>query len=622
MQKCNPTRWLWGLLPLALIWWIGLLGMQQTIEDDLANRTRQHLDQNNLQWANVTFKGRDGLLIGRAEEESDQRRPGIEVAKVWGVRTIEDRVEVLQLIRNYLWSAKSGTDELTLTGYVPNAAARKAILASARSAFPKHKVVDKLELARGAPEQKVWLGGTAFALRQLAALKPGGSVNLEGAGLVIAGEADSSKAYETLRTQLGRSMPQGISLKADRVIPPAVKPYTWTAALRGRQVELAGHAPSVVARDQIKAAAEKSLAGRSIVDRMTIASGAPGDWQRAATLALARLADLKQGSAEMLDERLTVTGLTETEAGAEAVRRALKSGIPRGFQLSENVRQDPAVMAAEEARRAAEAKRLAEEAAKAQAARRAAEEAEKAEKAEAARLAASESARAEAARREADERRRAEAARLAAEEAAREDAARRAAEARRSAEEAAREDAARRAAEARRSAEEAARADAARRAAEAAARRLADQQRIEAEKQAKARLAAETAQKARAAEAQRCEQTMARSVATGVISFGRASAELDRRSHQTLNALAQIIKGCPGFEIEIGGHTDNEGEPDRNQRLSERRAQSVLDYLVRIGVEPSSLSATGYGQAKPKVPNDSPANMAANRRIEFSVRAK
>ncbi len=600
MQKCNPLRWLWGLLPLTMIWWIGLLGMQQRIEEDLASRTRQHLDQNNLQWANVAFKGRDGLLSGRAEEESDQRRPGIEVAKVWGVRAIEDRVEVLQLIRNYLWSAKSGMGELTLTGYVPNAAARKAILASARSAFPKHKVVDQLELARGAPEQKVWLGGTAFALRQLAALKPGGSVNLEGAGLVIAGEADSSKAYESLRPQLGRSMPQGISLKADRVIPPMVKPYTWTAALRGRQVELAGHAPSVAARDQIKAAAEKSLAGRSVVDRMTIASGAPGDWQRAATLALARLADLKQGSAEMLDERLTVTGLTETEAGAEAVRRALKSGLSRGFQLSENIRQDPAVKAAEEARKAAEARRLAQEAAKAEAARRAAEEAAKAE---AARLAASESARAEAARREAEERSRTEAARRAAEEAAREDAARRAADARRSA-------------------EEASRADAARRAAEAAARRAADQQRIEAEKQVKARLAAETAQKARAAEAQRCEQAMAQSVATGVITFKRASAELDRSSHQTLGTLAQIIKGCPGFAIEIGGHTDNEGEPDRNQRLSERRARSVLDYLVRIGVPPSALSAIGYGQSKPKVPNDSPANMATNRRIEFSVQAK
>jgi OOP family OmpA-OmpF porin len=600
MLKCNPLRWLWGLLPLILIGWVALLGMQQRIEADLEQRTREHLDRNNLQWANVAFKGRDALLTGRAEEESDQRRPAIEMAKIWGVRSIEDRVEVLQLIRNYMWSARTGDGQLTLTGYVPNAAARKAVLASARSALPKYKVEDRLEYARGAPDQKVWLTGTAFALRQLAALKPGGSVTMEGASLSAVGEAESSKAYETVRSQLNRSMPQGISLKADRVVPPVVKPYTWAAALRGRQVELSGHAPSIAARDQIKAAAEKSLSGRTVVDRMTLASGSPGDWQRVATLALGQLSALRQGNAEILDSRLSVTGYTDTEDGAAAVRRALTSGMPRGFQLTQNIQQDPAEKAAEEARRAAEARRLAEEAARAEAARRAAEEA----------------ARTEAQRRAAEEAARVEAARRAAEEAARADAIRR------EAEEMARQDAERKAAEARKAAEDAARADAARRAAEAAAKRAAEQQRIEAEKQTKAAAAAEAARKARLAEAQRCEQSMAQSVASGIITFKRASAELDRNSHKTLNTIAQIIKSCPGFEIEIGGHTDNEGEPDRNQRLSERRANSVLDYLVKVGTPKSALKATGFGQAKPKVPNDTPANMALNRRIEFTVTAR
>jgi outer membrane protein OmpA-like peptidoglycan-associated protein len=582
MLKCNPLRWLWGLLPLTLLWWVGVLGMQQRIEEDLAQRTNQHLAQNNLGWASVVFKGRDGMLVGRAEEESEQRRPAIEAAKVWGVRTLEDRIEVLQLVKNYVWNATTREGTLALSGYVPNEAARKAILASARRYFPKHQVEDKMDLARGAPDQKVWLGGTAFALRQLAALKPGGRAGLEAAGLVIAGEADSSKGYETVRNDLGRALPQGVSLKADRVIPPVVKPFSWAAQLRGRQLELTGHVPSVAARDQIKAAAAAALPGGSVVDRMTLASGAPADWQKVASMAIARLGQLKQGNAELIDQRLSVTGLTETESMADTVRAALKKDTPAGYRLSEEIRQDPVVKAAEEARRAAEE-------AQREAARRAAAEAE--------------------ARRAADQQRQlteAQTQARAAEEAARRRA----------------EEESKRAADERRAAEEAQR----KAAQEAEARRLADEQarraREEQERAARAKAQAEAAQRARAAEASRCQTSLRQATEAGTITFKRASAELDRQSHKTLDALAQIIKGCPGFEVEVGGHTDNEGEPDRNQRLSDRRAKSVLDYLVKAGVPPATLSAVGYGQEKPRVPNDSPTNMALNRRIEFSVKAK
>lgn len=559
-MKCNPLRWLWGILPLALAWWVALLSTQERVQQDLAQRTREHLDRTNLQWASVEFKGRDGMLVGRAEEESDQRRPAIEAAKVWGVRSLEDRIEVLQLIKDYVWRAAAQDNTLSLTGYVPNEAAHKAILGYARSAFPKHKVDDKLDFARGAPEQKVWLSGTQFALRQLAALKFGGRVALEGAGLVIDGEADSPQAYETVRNALSRSLPQGISLKTDRVVPPAVKPYTWAAALRGRQIELTGHVPSVTIKDQVKAAAERVLSGAQVVDRTTFASGAPRDWQKIVSVALTRLGQLKQGSAELSDTQLTFNGLTETEDAAEAVKRALRNEVAAPFRLVENIRQDPAVKAAEEA-----AKRAAEEAA----ARRAQEEARRQAEAEARRDAA-----------EADARRAAEeAARIAAADAE-----------------------AKRQADTKRKAEE----DARRQQAEVEARKRADEER----------------QKARVAEAQRCQQSLRSAAEAGTITFQRASAELDRRSHRTLDNLAQIAKGCPGYMIEVAGHTDNEGEPDRKKRLSERRARSVLDYLVRAGVSANSIEAVGFGDSQPKVPNDSPANMALNRRIEFSVKPK
>ena len=73
--------------------------------------------------------------------------------------------------------------------------------------------------------------------------------------------------------------------------------------------------------------------------------------------------------------------------------------------------------------------------------------------------------------------------------------------------------------------------------------------------------------------------------------------------------------------IEIEGHTDAEGTPERNARLSRRRAEAVAEYLAEAGVDAQKLSAVGYGETRPVAPNDTPANRARNRRIEFAVRS-
>jgi len=74
--------------------------------------------------------------------------------------------------------------------------------------------------------------------------------------------------------------------------------------------------------------------------------------------------------------------------------------------------------------------------------------------------------------------------------------------------------------------------------------------------------------------------------------------------------------------IEIEGHTDAEGADERNQPLSERRAQSVVDFLIKAGVPTERMKAVGYGSSRPVAPNDTSANRARNRRIEFTVKAK
>ena len=69
--------------------------------------------------------------------------------------------------------------------------------------------------------------------------------------------------------------------------------------------------------------------------------------------------------------------------------------------------------------------------------------------------------------------------------------------------------------------------------------------------------------------------------------------------------------------LEVQGHTDSQGTADSNQRLSQQRADAVRAYLVAHGINSSRLTSKGYGMTQPIAPNDSAANRAKNRRIEF-----
>ncbi|MEM1430475.1 MAG: OmpA family protein [Pseudomonadota bacterium] len=106
---------------------------------------------------------------------------------------------------------------------------------------------------------------------------------------------------------------------------------------------------------------------------------------------------------------------------------------------------------------------------------------------------------------------------------------------------------------------------------------------------------------------------------TGNIYFSTASARLRTESRAVLDSIADIISRCPGLTVEVSGHTDSDGSNATNQVLSERRAASVVDYLVTNGVPSDRMIPVGYGEARPIVPNDSSANKQRNRRIEFAL---
>jgi OOP family OmpA-OmpF porin len=105
------------------------------------------------------------------------------------------------------------------------------------------------------------------------------------------------------------------------------------------------------------------------------------------------------------------------------------------------------------------------------------------------------------------------------------------------------------------------------------------------------------------------------------LNFETGSARLTRSSEAVIAKAAEAIQGAPaGTKVEVGGHTDGQGDAVGNQALSEQRAQAVVAALVAHGVPADRLVARGFGSNQPVADNSTEAGREKNRRIEYTVR--
>ncbi len=106
----------------------------------------------------------------------------------------------------------------------------------------------------------------------------------------------------------------------------------------------------------------------------------------------------------------------------------------------------------------------------------------------------------------------------------------------------------------------------------------------------------------------------------GPIKFKTGKAEIDPSCDKTMIAIAAIMADYPGFHVQVDGHTDNVGNPEANQKLSQERAEAVVNYLVsKKSVDAKRLTAKGFGDTKPIADNKSKNGQAKNRRVDFTV---
>ena len=103
------------------------------------------------------------------------------------------------------------------------------------------------------------------------------------------------------------------------------------------------------------------------------------------------------------------------------------------------------------------------------------------------------------------------------------------------------------------------------------------------------------------------------------VSFKVGSAELVPSTLATLDKTIAGLKKNAKAKVEIEGHTSSEGGEEYNQKLSEDRANSVRDYMIRKGISKDRVTAVGYGYSRPKASNDTEEGRKQNRRIEVRV---
>lgn len=102
------------------------------------------------------------------------------------------------------------------------------------------------------------------------------------------------------------------------------------------------------------------------------------------------------------------------------------------------------------------------------------------------------------------------------------------------------------------------------------------------------------------------------------VNFQTSFSDLSNLDKEKLNYAISIMAGCPNVKLVVEGHTDSRGSEMVNQQLSEKRAKSVMAYIVSRGINPSRIRTFGYGENQPIASNETTAGRAMNRRVTIS----
>lgn len=337
---CQPRKWWWGLLPLALLWAGAVYVLTPQIEGELTHRAIVAL-HSQRSWVTTAIDGRDIIIKGEAPSEQARRQAMNTVLRADGVRLAINTAGLLPEVKPFTWSAAREAGKLTLSGFIAPDGSREKILTEARRLLPGETVVDEMKIAAGAPEAAPAMNKAA--LKALAKLKTG-SVALVDNTLAIKGVAPDAAAATailaatkklpaTMRVASVDITPETGSAKSSAI--PVERPYVWQGTREGNVLTLSGFVPSEPARIQVVAASKSAMGGGRVIDQLKIASGLPQsvDFGAASSFALTQLSQIRNGAATLTDGKLAIEGEALNAAGYRNIAAAASAPMPGGIKL-------------------------------------------------------------------------------------------------------------------------------------------------------------------------------------------------------------------------------------------------------------------------------------------------
>ena len=509
---------------------------------------------------------------------------------------LASRVE-LPAAKPYIWAIEMVGKKVNLTGFVPSVDAHGEVISRVRERFQSEEINDKLKLASGEPT--AWDETIIYAINQLKKLRAG-KVSVLDDKISISGEALDNPSYDSL---VKAHVPEEMRLKAE-IHRPAALPYRWNAAWNGSHLELTGHVPSDEFRMKMSKIASAAFPDIQVVDRTHLASGEPKNFPELVTFALSQLKNLKSGNFSISDKDLHLSGKTPDEAVLEKLKEA---GKPEGVEYKLNVKgpaeKEPAKpedKSTDDLKQDAGAispyvwssRRIGSEiimsgyvpskeikSKLAALARRIFSGSKISDEMKigagapddwlaATRLALQQLGRLENGRVQIKDR----------------------------------------------------------------DFSVRGQTFLASGREELGMMVAEglpdgftgtanvlVKEPGEEVKYEECQSLVNSIISTTRITFQTAKADLTQEGRARLDRVVYTLNRCPSAKIEIGGHTDSDGDDASNMTLSQKRAETVKAELAAAGIAEDRMSAKGYGETQPVADNSTPEDKAKNRRIEFKL---
>jgi outer membrane protein OmpA-like peptidoglycan-associated protein len=326
----RQAGWLWGLVPLSLIWAAANALNTEPVRRDIEVRALAASAvagaASGARGVSVRVSGRDVYLDGEAVTADGASKALAQLQSEFGVRRVLGGLTQVIAQKPYSWSATRQDNLLTLSGFVPDEATATATLSAARMLGPQLKIDDQQKVAFGAPPGFAELA--AGLMRDLGQLS-GGKVALDDSRYCVEGTAATPQGFQALRENAAAAAPKGFTRVDCMLNPPTIAPYRWSAEKSASgSVTVTGYYPSDAVRREIGALLGRAFpASGAVSDRMLPAAGEPPAFAARVTRAIADLARLPSGKAEIEGDAYRISGQgPDNHEACEALKLNIAQG--------------------------------------------------------------------------------------------------------------------------------------------------------------------------------------------------------------------------------------------------------------------------------------------------------